>query len=109
MRINLNCPFSEKDDAKRLGAKWDSEKRVWYIVDPDDLQPFGRWLPVLNRLSNDMHIKKQHKVLPRTTGPKFFVPLCDCDVLPWEDCEHSYAVETQALEEMIGQVPDFFR
>lgn len=23
------------------------------------------------------------------TGPKVFVPLCDCNVLPWEDCAHT--------------------
>lgn len=44
MRINLQCPFSEKDKAKALGAKWDAEKRCWYIVDVEDLTPFMRWI-----------------------------------------------------------------
>jgi transcription elongation factor Elf1 len=29
--IYLSVPFNEKDDAKRLGAKWDSVKMLWYI------------------------------------------------------------------------------
>lgn len=44
MRINLNCPFKDKDKVKALGAKWDSIQRVWYIVDVEDLTPFMYWI-----------------------------------------------------------------
>lgn len=44
-RIDLNVPFSEKDDAKRLGARWDANKKVWFISDGADLSAFRRWLP----------------------------------------------------------------
>ncbi len=30
--IYLNVPFELKDDAKKLGAKWDFKKRKWYAV-----------------------------------------------------------------------------
>lgn len=42
MRINLNCPYDEKDQAKALGARWDG--KTWYIVDVEDLTPFMRWI-----------------------------------------------------------------
>ena len=29
--IYLNVPYSEKEKAKKLGAKWDSKKKKWYI------------------------------------------------------------------------------
>ena len=29
-RIYLKIPYDEKDDAKKLGAWWDSEKKLWY-------------------------------------------------------------------------------
>ena len=29
-RVNLAVPFAQKDEAKRLGAKWDVAKRTWY-------------------------------------------------------------------------------
>lgn len=32
LRIELDVPFSEKEDAKSIGAKWDGDKRVWYAV-----------------------------------------------------------------------------
>ena len=30
-KIYLNVPFSQKDHAKGLGAKWDASKKKWYI------------------------------------------------------------------------------
>ena len=44
-RIDLQVPFAEKDDAKRLGARWDGMRKVWYVPDGVESGPFGRWLP----------------------------------------------------------------
>ncbi len=30
-KVYLNCPYSEKEDAKKLGAKWDKVKKKWYV------------------------------------------------------------------------------
>ena len=46
-RIDLNVPFSEKDEAKQLGARWDGEMRTWYIPDGKSSMPFKKWLPEL--------------------------------------------------------------
>lgn len=43
-RICLNVPYNEKDEAKALGAKWDKEKKQWYIPQVD-CTPFAKWLP----------------------------------------------------------------
>jgi hypothetical protein len=40
----LNVPFAEKDEAKRLGARWDSAKKKWYAPSGADLARFSRWL-----------------------------------------------------------------
>jgi ribonuclease HI len=32
-KIYLNVPYSRKDEAKGLGAKWDAGKKKWYIFD----------------------------------------------------------------------------
>jgi hypothetical protein len=44
-RVNLRVPFRDKDEAKRLGARWDPSARVWFV--PQELEParFARWLP----------------------------------------------------------------
>ncbi len=42
--IYLNVPYNEKDEAKELGAKWDKDKKQWYIPQVDST-PFAKWLP----------------------------------------------------------------
>ena len=44
-RINLTVPFSQKDEAKALGARWDPTLKVWYAPDGLDTTPLSRWLP----------------------------------------------------------------
>ena len=41
----INCPFHEKDDAKKAGAKWDGVARLWYIPKYlwNDIERFKRW------------------------------------------------------------------
>jgi hypothetical protein len=31
-KFYINVPFSKKDIAKANGAKWDSIKKLWYII-----------------------------------------------------------------------------
>jgi hypothetical protein len=42
----IDCGFVEKDEVKRLGARYDRQAKRWYIPAGDELGPFGRWLPV---------------------------------------------------------------
>ena len=105
MRINLVTPFAEKDDAKKLGAKWDSTRKCWYIVDVADLTPFMRWIPDLVAAAGvelvadsavvPIATKKAAAASTNTTAvltkAKEAVPHCGCNVKPWEDCEHTLA------------------
>lgn len=43
--LDLEVPFSEKDDAKRLGARWNPQRRTWYVPPGVDPRPFARWRP----------------------------------------------------------------
>jgi exodeoxyribonuclease VII large subunit len=43
--LELNVPFLEKDEAKRLGARWNGASKRWYIPNGIDAAPFARWLP----------------------------------------------------------------
>lgn len=99
MRINLQCPYSEKDQAKALGARWDGDKRVWYIVDPEELKPFERWLgknalDKREHLPNKKHGKKSRFKPPKNRDEKTgFVTIGKHyqdvphphGLLPWED------------------------
>jgi hypothetical protein len=42
---DLNVPFHEKDDAKRLGARWDAARKTWFLPDYTETAPFTKWLP----------------------------------------------------------------
>ena len=42
-RIYINCPYSDKDEAKTLGAKWDAKEKKWWIT-PEDREQFEKWL-----------------------------------------------------------------
>ena len=41
----LNCPFEEKDAAKRAGAKWDAKEGRWFVSSSQRLEYFNRWHP----------------------------------------------------------------
>jgi len=44
-RIDLKVPYAEKDQAKVLGARSDTESRTWYAPLGTDLENVKRWLP----------------------------------------------------------------
>ena len=43
--IVLEVPFSEKDEAKKFGATWDSELKKWKISQERYTEQLARWLP----------------------------------------------------------------
>ena len=36
----IDCPFADKETAKKMGAKWDSPKKKWYVPPGKNVQPF---------------------------------------------------------------------
>lgn len=100
MRMNLKVPFAEKDQAKKLGARWDAARKLWYVDGPDELAPFARWTPTPHdgapapaaapkagaAPGKGAAAKKQQASSQLIVGSRY-VPqprLCEC--LPWEDC-----------------------
>lgn len=96
MRMDLKVPFAEKDEAKKLGARWDAARKTWYVQDKTDLTPFARWSPqphdgsraappaaprAPSTASSQLIVGSRYKPLPR---------VCAC--LPWEDCEKCRAL-----------------
>jgi hypothetical protein len=103
MRINLVTPFAEKDAVKALGARWDATKKVWYIVNVEDLSPFMRWIPDLaaaqdvpgaapvQAAAKSRSASTQRAAPALASASVVQIAHCGCDVLPWEHCEHSLA------------------
>lgn len=44
-RRYLQVPFTQKDQAKALGARWDAQARSWYLPEGLDESLFAAWLP----------------------------------------------------------------
>lgn len=45
IRLYLNVPYAEKDEAKALGAKWDAAIKKWYTdTDPENYVKFAKWI-----------------------------------------------------------------
>lgn len=39
----LYVPFAEKDEAKKAGAKWDKENKMWFAPKGENLNKFEKW------------------------------------------------------------------
>ncbi|MBL6986042.1 MAG: hypothetical protein ISR72_03175 [Methylobacter sp.] len=39
----LTVPFSQKDEAKALGARWDAVAKKWFVPADKDVSLFARW------------------------------------------------------------------
>jgi putative DNA primase/helicase len=55
----LAVPYSEKEEAKNLGAKWDKQAKSWYVQATADMAAFSKWIPTPSQpfaeLSNESH------------------------------------------------------
>lgn len=43
-RTYLDVPYTEKDEAKALGARWDAMRKKWWVSNHSSLAPFERWI-----------------------------------------------------------------
>lgn len=98
MRVNLKVPFAEKDEAKKLGARWDAARKIWYVEGKADMAPFSRWSPSPHEASGgDDRPQKRAAARPQQAAGKVIVGsayveqprLCAC--LPWAVCDRCRA------------------
>jgi hypothetical protein len=98
MRANLKVPFSEKDQAKKLGARWDAARKLWYIEGGVDAALFARWQPTAHDDSAPVDTAPRRGSVTRNAakavteasvqvGSCFVERPRVCDCLPWDDCD----------------------
>lgn len=86
MRLYLNCPFAEKDQAKSLGAKWDAAKRLWYAENMEDLTPFQKWFKgATSRHDSAVETPRKNKASFVTIGANAPQVFRSEPYPPWED------------------------
>lgn len=106
MRLNLKVPFAEKDEAKKLGARWDPARKLWYIENKEDLAPFSRWSPSPHDTAAETAQPQKRASVARQAssgfvhvGSKYVEHPRVCDCPPWEVCD---ACRSMALPEHAG-------
>lgn len=87
MRTDLRVPFAEKDEAKRLGARWDPARKLWYVQNVPNLAAFARWLPAQSDPASPAPASApaaRTRAAQVQVGARFFA--LDCGCLPWVGC-----------------------
>ncbi len=64
----LTSTFKDKDRVKALGARWDAERRQWYVPAGRDLAPFAAWIPVSSGGSSTTELAVPAGVLSASTA-----------------------------------------
>ena len=44
MALILKVSYGEKDEAKALGAKWNTQLKKWYVEKQKDYHKFIKWI-----------------------------------------------------------------
>ena len=91
MRMNLKVPFAEKDEAKKLGARWDAARKLWYLDSEENIAACARWSPTPHAAGEGA--VPAVAAAARQSAGKVVVgagyvaqrPACDCP--PWALCE----------------------
>ncbi|WP_347986969.1 DUF5710 domain-containing protein [Methylomonas sp. AM2-LC] len=53
-KLYLKVPYTEKDAAKTLGAKWDANQKKWYVPEKLDISLFSKWFDESNQNSSQL-------------------------------------------------------
>lgn len=93
MRMDLKVPFAEKDAAKKLGARWDAARKIWYVDARGDMAHFAKWSPIPHAESPAQASPAKSPTLKTQASGKVYVGsqylprarVCLCPA--WESCE----------------------
>lgn len=105
MRVYLTVPYSEKEEAKNSGARWDPVAKRWWINRHDiAINPtIHRWITDNKTLaakakqaSEFTEVQLMVPTHPRKSKlpaagqqTDFSLPNCACLSAPWERCTHT--------------------
>ena len=94
MRLNLKVSFTEKDEAKKLGARWDAAQKIWYVEGKADLAPFAKWSPTpqVGSAAGEAPAKSAPAKTQQTpgklvVGENYVKQARVCECLPWDVCD----------------------
>lgn len=81
----LKVPYAEKDEAKALGARWNAQRKAWYVPDDTDAAPFERWsVKGEGGQATESKARVDSYVGKPTVGAHYIVLEHDCN--PFTEC-----------------------
>jgi len=99
MRLNLKVSFAEKDEAKKLGARWDAAQKIWYVEGKADMAPFAKWSPTPQAgpaasepAAKSAPARKQEVQGKVIVGENYVAQARVCACLPWDVCDKCRAM-----------------
>ena len=107
-RVYLSVSYSERQEAKALGARFDGDRKQWWVNRRDIAGHAGvyRWItdnPALATKAKAAFDFVEHKpgntklklvnAKPpvATRASNFMLVTCACSTPPWDDCVHTVA------------------
>ncbi len=63
-RTYIDVPYSQKDEAKALGARWDRQEQSWYVPPKVDLAPFVKWERTQTEAAQTQQQQRQYLAVP---------------------------------------------
>ena len=94
MRLNLKVSFAEKDEAKKLGARWDAAQKIWFVEGKADMAPFAKWSPspqpgpaAGEPTAKSAPVGKLEVAGKLVVGENYVAQGRVCECLPWDVCD----------------------
>ena len=119
-RTYLYVPFEERDQARELGAQWDSDGKCWFIDSVLDPAPFDRWLETASGLADRPYsiVSDEAFIISARTrcwkchaGCRVVCIYCESGSVDGEHFEQFTVSNITAIDEslrrQLGAVPDF--
>lgn len=80
-RVNIAVPFSEKDEAKALGARWDSAEKTWYAPAGLDQDQADRLIERFNEQKENAPMRNTTTVWDHSNAEDNFRAACEAEGL----------------------------
>ena len=105
-RFYLDVPYKEKEAAKELGAKWDRQKKSWYIPAMVEQTPFKKWMDRKegneDRQTLPSHPRREYLAVPYAARKE-----AKAQGAKWDTVERSWYIgETADRKKLEKWLPD---
>ncbi|CAK0836482.1 unnamed protein product [Prorocentrum cordatum] len=82
-RTYLQVPFKEKDAAKLVGARWDPDRRQWFVEPGTSLADVQQWIPAQGAGAAASHGREQRLELPPASRAAVYPVAAGPAAPPW--------------------------